>query len=711
MARYSVTLLSLLVALVVLGGAAQGQTVSIVSGNGQVTCPFCAFATNNLFDPLVVVVKDAAGNPMPNVPVTFSITATTALGAAALAGQQTYTVNTGPNGTASAPFSQSPLLGLTGGQGFVQSTVTATAGLSSVQFVETTALTDQNGTPQIPSPQLISPVIGTTLVGQAGQVNTTTPVQVRVGTLFGQPVPGVEIRVVPVEGSPVTGACQAVPGLPAGTVVTDAAGTATCNVVFGNTVGTGQFNVQIGNKFAVFGPIAVQVTVGLPCAVRIINASDRQTANAGQMLPSPLIVRVEDCGGNPLSSIPVTWTVTQGSGTLTNTRTSTDNNGQVSTNLTAGPGGGNLQVTVSVAGSQTATGNPISAQFNFTINIVVTALQKLSGDNQTAVQNQAFPQALTVQVNNGANPVQGVAVQFAVSSGSVTLSSSSAVTDAQGRASVTATAGPTVGQATVTATIQNFSTTFNLTVRTPGPSNVTFLNGAGFQRNFISPCSVATITGTGLAPGIQGVVAPAIQVGPLPLIMAGVTVQFGDIFAPIYSVVNQNGQESVTVQVPCEIQPGNVPVVIRVGQGSASFTAQVQAAAPGVFETTLPNLTRQAVLLKPDGTFVTPTNPARRGEIIRAFVTGIGNSTPALATNSPGLPTQDSIIDTTNLIVGVNNGGVRVVSARHSPGLIGVSEVAFEVPSDAPAGTLPFVVAVSQGGNLVFSNPSVIPVQ
>lgn len=707
MARSSIALLSLLAALVLLGGAAQGQTISIVSGNGQVTCPLCLPNPNPFFDNLVAVVKDAAGNPIPNYPVTMSVT-----GLGVVSGQQSITASTATDGTVSVAFQQPVPIGTTFGMAFTQSTVTATAGASSVQFVETTLLTDRTtGVAQVPSPQLASPTIGTTLTGQAGQVGTT-PVQIRVGTLFGTGVPGVEVKLVPVEGNAVTGVCQSTPGLAPGTALTDASGTATCNVVFGNTVGTGQFNVQIGNKWALFGPISVQVTPGRPCAARIINASDRQTGNAGQMLPGPLIARVEDCGGNPLSGVPVAWGVTQGSGTLTNSRTTTDQNGQVSTNLTFGPGGGLVQVTMAVAsGTQTATGNPVSIQFNFTVNIVVTALQKLAGDNQTGVQNQAFPQALTVQVNNGALPVQGVAVQFAVTSGSVTLSSSSAVTDAQGRASVTATAGPTAGSATVTATIQNFSVAFNLTVRPPGPSNITFLNGAGFQRNFISPCSISTITGQGLAPGIQGVVAPAIQVGPLSLVVAGVTVQFGDVFAPIYSVINQNGQESVTVQVPCEIQPGNVQVTIRVGQGSAQFTAQVQAAAPGVFETTLADGRRQAVLLKPDGTFVSPVNPARKGEIIRVLVTGVGNTTPPLATNSPGLPTQESTIDITNLVVGVNNGGVRVVSARHSPGLIGVSEIAFEVPSDTPTGTLPFVVAVAQGGNLLFSNPSIIPVQ
>lgn len=42
-----------------LAGASSAQTVSIVSGNGQMTCSF--FCGSQFFAPLVVVVKDAAG--------------------------------------------------------------------------------------------------------------------------------------------------------------------------------------------------------------------------------------------------------------------------------------------------------------------------------------------------------------------------------------------------------------------------------------------------------------------------------------------------------------------------------------------------------------------------------------------------------------------------------------------------------------------------
>ncbi|MCL4401474.1 MAG: hypothetical protein M1436_02240, partial [Acidobacteria bacterium] len=626
MARFSLRLLGVLAALA-LCGIASGQSISIVSGNGQLSCPLCLPNASPFFDNLVVLVKDAAGKPAANVPVTFTVN-----GTGTVDYTSSTTKNTGADGTATVSFQQPVTYGISFGVAYQQSTVTATAQGASVVFYETTGLTDQStGIAQVSSPQLISPVAGTLLSGRAGQPSTT-PVQVKVSSLFGVGIPNVELKLVPVTATGTTDAnapsisCQAATGSSGTSVLTDTGGTATCTPVFGGRIGTGQFNIQIGGHFATFGPFNFEVTPGLPCALRILNNSDKQTANVGQMLPGPLVAQVEDCGGNTLPNVAVNWAVTQGTATFVNRRDTSDVNGRVSTNLTVGGAGGPLQVTLSVPAGQTATGQAVSVQFNFTVAVTVTELQKLSGDNQSAIVNQAFGQPLTVQVNNGAQPVPNVAVNFAVTSGSVTLSAASGTTDAQGRASVNATAGANTGAAVVTASIGTFSTAFNLTVAPPGPQNVRFLNGAGFQPNFISPCSVATLTGTGLAPGIQGSVVPAMPFGPLPLLLGGVTVQFGNSYAPLYSVNNLNGQESLSVEVPCELQPGNVQVTVRVGTGSGTFTAPVQAVAPGIFETSanMSDNRRRAILLKPDGTFVTLENPARKGEIIRVYVTGIG---------------------------------------------------------------------------------------
>ena len=698
MAKLKFLLWALATVLFLVTGAS-AQTVSIVSGNGQMTCAF--FCGSPFFSPLVVVVKDANGAPLPNATVTWTVTS----GPGSIAGGQitTQTITDATGQSLVGFFQSAPITTL--GFPYLQSTVTATAGSSSVTFTETTALANQQGQLLI-TPQLISPAVGSVLTGQSGQQGTT-PITISVGA------PNVELRLV--EPDTLNQArnisCVTSAGASPGTVLSDASGVATCTPIFGGQLGTNQFQVALGGSFSVFGPFVTDITAGPPCAIRVLTGNN-QSGNAGQNLPTPLLAEVDDCGGNPLTGIPVVWTVTQGAATLFNTRTSTTN-GLASTNVTLGSAPGQTVIRVAVApGTTTSTGQPLSANFTVTTNISITGLQKAAGDVQDAAVNTAFSQPLVVQVNTPAGqPAAGITVQWAVASGSVTLGAATSVTNAQGQASNTVQAGATTGPATVTASIGTFSVTFNLTVRLAGPANVTFVNGAGFQPNFLSPCGIATIRGTGLASGIQGAVVPGLF-GPLPLQLANVTVQFGNSFAPIYNVVNSGGQESVTVQVPCEVQAGAVPVTIRVGGGSAQFTAQVQAVAPGMFETAMSDGRRRAVLVKPDGTFVSLENPARRGETIRMYVTGLGPVTPAVPTNSPGIPDTDSFIaDLGSIIVGVNNAGVRVVSARYARDLIGVYEVAFVVPNDVPAGSLPLAIAVNQGGSLVFGNGSAIPVQ
>jgi uncharacterized protein (TIGR03437 family) len=362
--------------------------------------------------------------------------------------------------------------------------------------------------------------------------------------------------------------------------------------------------------------------------------------------------------------------------------------------------------------------NPnVQLVFSATATTPFSQLQVLSGNNQSAAVNTAFANPIVVQVNNQAQPVSGVAVQFAVTSGSATLGSATATTNAQGQASTTVQAGATAGAVTVTATAGSFTQTINLTVIPPGPAltSESFVNAAGFQRGALSPCGLATIIAAGLAPGVQGAVVPTF-IGPLPILVANVSVQFGSSFAPIYSVTNMGGQETVTVQVPCDVTPGTVPVTVRVGAASRNVNVQVQPVSPGIFETrfdqsgTTSDQRRHAVLVRPDGSYVTLQNPARRGEIIRVYVTGLGPTSPAVGTNQVGL--GDTDLNVVNpVVVGVNHAGVRVISATYAQNLIGVYEVEFEVPVDVPAGNLPFAVAVPQGGMLVFGNPSIIPVQ
>src|SRR5205085_12550184 len=113
--------------------------------------------------------------------------------------------------------------------------------------------------------------------------------------------------------------------------------------------------------------------------------------------------------------------------------------------------------------------------------------------------------------------------------------------------------------------------------------------------------------------------------GGLPLSYNSVEVLFGGLPAPIFALSNQAGTESIVVQVPCEVpSPGRTTVTIRIPGAQAQVeNVQVFRAAPGIFETPATQDQRAyAAIIRPDGSYVTPTNPALRGEIVQAALTG-----------------------------------------------------------------------------------------
>ena len=409
--------------------------------------------------------------------------------------------------------------------------------------------------------------------------------------------------------------------MPGGNVLSDANGIVACDLVITGRPGTTTFEANVGAGAAKFN-YTVNVTAGSPATVRAISGNN-QSANPGQQL-SPLTVEVRDAAGNQLSGVPVSWNIPPSAG-VASLQTLTDFSGRASASITLPPTPGNYVIT--------ASSNGISATFNVSGNAVAGNLVAVGGDGQTALTGQPFAQPLQVRVvdSNGA-PLSGVSVSFSVNSGSASLASPTSVTNAQGIASTTVTAGSSAGPIAISAATGSYRVNFNLTSRLPGPvfTADSFVNGASFQPG-ISPGSIAYIRVSGIVPNVRGSVVPANPLGPLPTTLAGVQVIFGGITSPIVAVSNINGEESVAIQVPFEVPVGLSTVTIQApGGGSTTVNdVRVEFLKPGVFTWVDPatNAT-YAVAVRPDGSFVSGSNPARRGEIVRIYATGLGQTSP-----------------------------------------------------------------------------------
>jgi len=696
---------SVLTALFFLPALSPAQTVSIVSGNGQLVCPDCPGLPGK-YVPLMVQVNNATGQPVVGTTVTWTATQQ---------GFQPVVSTSTTNSLGQASYTFTPLAFFFG-TNFLPATIVASALSASVDFVETTATPDGASAPVFV--QLVPAGSPPALVGLDGQT-ATTPITVSVFGLLAA-LPGIQIRLQSGTPTQPSVSCATQPGQQAGTVLTNAAGIATCTPVFGGVIGKGTYTLWVGDNFLNFGATPLTVNAGPPALIKIISGNN-QTVNQGSLAPLALLAEVTDLGGNPAADVAVKWSVTAGTATLTNAGTTTLSNGEVSAFVT--PTSGPVTVTLSLASNS-------SIQGVFTVNVtsIVTGLTIVSGGVQNIGAGKAFPDPLIVQVNDNAAPVNGVTVAFAVTSGSATLSAASATTNAQGQAQVTATAGTVPGPVAITASVKGGTTTytqvFNLTVNPAGPIISSVVNSASFQNQFVSPCSLATIYGTGLTSGLQGVAAAFIE--PLTQV-AGVTVQFGGVFAPILDVANVDGVESVSVQVPCEVPssaavpPATVPLVVTAENvASAAFAVTVLPLSPGIFQFTDTDGAVRAVLSREDGSFIDLANPARPGDILRMFVTGLGQTTPPLFTNEFDPLVTDSNGDLiaqilpvdASVVVGVDNSGVLVLSAKYAYGMVGVYEVDFQVPQNAANNNnSPFAIAVYQGTSLLFGNGSLIPIQ
>ncbi len=705
-------------AVAFFGSWASAQTavnISVVSGNGQVVCPSCTGSPMHSPEAFVVLVTDSQGNPVPSATVSWSITAGALTGATLNQAQTT----TGADGTTSN------LLNVPSQATNFVYTVAAT--LPNSAATVTFSLTE--GTPETSQQHIFATIVAApsgSLAGAAGGTGNPN-IQVQVQDFLGDPIPNVSMRLAPAQGySPgASVSCATGAGADTGSVLSDSTGAATCTPVFGPTPGNGSYIILVGgvanaqrNGSGPLGylqfnnsPISIQVSPGTPSSMKIISGSP-QSANAGQSLSAALVAEVDSSTGSPLAGEPVTWSVTPSTAAiLSNTTSTTDNSGRVSTNVgLTTSASGTVQVVASVS-------NAISVTFTINVNVVITGLSKASGDGQTAVTKAAFAQPLVVQVNAASGQAAAnVPIQFAIT-GPGTLSATNVASDSNGRAAVTVTAGSTAGAITVTASFSTYSVSFGLTVSSPGPAitSSSFVNGAGFFATdqfhaALSPCGIGTVMGAGIAPNVQGAVTGGTS-GALPYQLAQVTISFGNSQAPLYNVANVNGQQQAAFQVPCDVTPADsVPVTVTANGNSTTVNVAVRPAGPGIFEYTDSAGLKQAVLVRPDGSIVSTTNPAVAGEVLHLYVTGLGQVRPSLATNTAAPAGTDSVALGT-VFMAVNNSGVRVTLARRAPGQIGIDDIAFQLPPDAQSGNASIAVAVYEANVLNVSNVSTFPIR
>jgi uncharacterized protein (TIGR03437 family) len=208
--------------------------------------------------------------------------------------------------------------------------------------------------------------------------------------------------------------------------------------------------------------------------------------------------------------------------------------------------------------------------------------------------------------------------------------------------------------------------------RNTGPAPVIAVagNAAAYNQTY-APGMLLTIFGSNLA---QGAVAASSV--PLPAQLDGVSATVNNISAPLWYV--SPGQ--INLQVPYEIPVNSTATLTLNNNGQfGSYSFPMAAVAPGIFT---------------DGSgAIAGKGSAETGEITTLFLTGAGAVTPAVADGAaPGPITPKPVQQPVTVTVGGVQASIKFVGIP--PGLVGVTQINYQVPNNAPLGPQPVVVTV-----------------
>jgi uncharacterized protein (TIGR03437 family) len=217
----------------------------------------------------------------------------------------------------------------------------------------------------------------------------------------------------------------------------------------------------------------------------------------------------------------------------------------------------------------------------------------------------------------------------------------------------------------------------------PGPpkySSDSIVHGATFTKGDFAPNTFISIFGENLAWSTRAVTAANLESNTLPISLGGVQVLIGPTHG--YLVFVSPGQ--INVLVDSRLTAGTYQVrVLRDSVAGPPASIRIAETAPGLFAVAdgFPVVTR------PDGSLVTIANPARPGQIVILWATGLGSTNPPLR---PGelargaAPLQRSAefqIALNGKVVPVGS----VLYAGIAPGFAGLYQINLLLPDDTPA--------------------------
>jgi uncharacterized protein (TIGR03437 family) len=292
-------------------------------------------------------------------------------------------------------------------------------------------------------------------------------------------------------------------------------------------------------------------------------------------------------------------------------------------------------------------------------------------------------------------PVAGQPVEFAVLAGDAQILSAQPVTDAYGLAAAEIEFGPSPTSQVVEAYVGGETVRFDFTADLSRPRIDEVVNDASLAADQpVAPGSLATIFGSGLAE-----FAGEALLSPLPVALKSVSVSFDfpELGVSEPARVFSAGADRLGVQVPWELAGLNfayVKVRVRTRDGavrtSDPFVVNLADVAPGVYRFDI-GAGRFSSVFYLDESPVTPETPAAVGSQVIIYLSGAGPYGQELPSGTAAAEHVETMYTPT---VTVGGAEATVTYSGSLPGVAGMSQVHFIVPTGLPSGKADLNVSI-----------------
>lgn len=498
-------------------------------GSGDLTVDKTSIVANNTdLATYKAVVKDANGNPVPGVTVTW---------ATDLGNISSSTSVTDSNGEVTTS--------LKGTQAGVAQ-VTASVNGSAPVNADRVNLTADSTTAGVSSGDIS--VDKTSVVANNTDVATYSAI---IKDANGNVVPGVTVNWTTSQGN-----------LSGSSSVTGSDGVA--NITLSSTVaGDAQVAVKVGSSSGINAPVvnftADSTTAGIDSGDLTV---DKTTLVANNTEFATYTAIVKDAGGNVVPGVNVGWTTNNGTLSGSTSTTGTDGKATITLKSTVA---GDTQVVASINGTSVNASN-----VTFTADTTTASIGSgdLTVDKTTVVANDTDIATYTALVKDAnGNPVPNLAVKWATDLG--TLSGATSNTGADGKATITVK-GTKAGDATVTATVNGTSQTAMVVTLIADVTTATVIS--------VTP-TLKEMTGTGTESSVLTALVKDAHGNILP---AGQTVTWSTTLGTLADATTQtdvNGETSTTLTGTSATGTSNAKATVTAAGVGGSNTTDITVRA------------------------------------------------------------------------------------------------------------------------------------